>query len=188
MNRAEAYERDRKIFALVNAGATFTELAEKYGITRQRVSEIYSTFGTRKALVEPAKPKTGIQAAKNGLSMEDWRKYAKVGALRAFNEQRRNADIRGVGWELTIHEWWGLWEESGKWPERGRRRGEYVMARNGDVGPYKIGNVRIATVEENNQEAVDKRRAKAMKEKEDRDLQSLVVYDRIAQFERESSQ
>lgn len=142
----------------MNAGATFTELAEKYGLSRQRVSEIYATFGTRKAvdLVKP-KEKVGVQAAKSGLSMEEWRHYSRLGAIRAFNEQRRNAEARGVGWEITIHEWWGLWLESGKWAERGRGKGQYVMARTGDSGPYKIGNVRITTSDDNIQEAATRR-------------------------------
>lgn len=187
MNKKDSYERARKIFALVNAGATFTELAEKYGMSRQHVSEIYNTFGNRK---EPARSVVGIQAAKNGLSMEDWRYFSRLGVLRSFNEQRRNAESRGIGWELTVHEWWRIWEESGKWAERGRGRGRYVMARTGDAGPYKAGNVRIATSDENMKEAAAVRRKVSQNLANDgaNDLCDDIACGKLAQFERDASQ
>src|SRR5437660_337438 len=55
---------------------------------------------------------------------------------------------------LTLEEWWKIWCDSGRWAERGCRRGQYVMSRPGDVGPYAAWNVRICTAAEN---AADRR-------------------------------
>jgi len=53
---------------------------------------------------------------------------------------------------MTFEEWSELWQASGKWKQRGRRRGQYVMARFGDRGPYEVSNVRICLVAENTNE------------------------------------
>lgn len=73
--------------------------------------------------------------------------------LHAYRRQRENAQKRGVEWKLTLAEWWQVWVTSGYWRERGRLGHQYCMARNGDVGPYAIDNVRIITNIENIREA-----------------------------------
>lgn len=69
--------------------------------------------------------------------------------LSIYNHQRLNARYRGIAWEISFPEWWCLWLESGKWEQRGKRIGQYVMSRLKDVGPYKIGNVEIVTCSKN---------------------------------------
>lgn len=66
-----------------------------------------------------------------------------------YKQQRDNAKARGIPWELTFPQWCEIWEESGHWDERGNFDEGYVMARNGDQGPYAVGNVRIARHVEN---------------------------------------
>jgi hypothetical protein len=74
-------------------------------------------------------------------------KYARTCAKQpfetAYKAQRYRASRRGVTFLLTFEEWTAIWLESGKWKQRGRRRGQYVMARFGDVGAYAVGNVCI---------------------------------------------
>jgi hypothetical protein len=70
-----------------------------------------------------------------------------------FLEQRSKAKQRGIAWQLPYWEWLQIWEESGHLPERGRRKGEFVMARNRDRGPYAAAKVRIIRVETNNYQA-----------------------------------
>lgn len=67
----------------------------------------------------------------------------------AYSRHRDNATQRGVSFELTFREWWLIWSVSGKWHSRGNRRGDYVMCRKGDVGPYALGNVYIGKFEHN---------------------------------------
>jgi hypothetical protein len=67
----------------------------------------------------------------------------------AYMKHRQDAKERGVPFLFTFEEWWGVWHASGKWPLRGLRKGQYVMARFGDKGGYEVGNVRICTSSEN---------------------------------------
>lgn len=71
-----------------------------------------------------------------------------VTPLRAFQHQRFRAGRRGIEWELTLAEWWAIWDASGHWHERGVGR-SYMMCRTGDLGPYAVGNVFIAPGVEN---------------------------------------
>ena len=73
--------------------------------------------------------------------------------LYAYTNHKSHAKRRKVPFLLTFEEWWSLWDASGKFTERGHKKGQYVMARFRDEGPYAIGNVRICTVEENHAEA-----------------------------------
>ena len=66
-----------------------------------------------------------------------------------YHRHKFNAKKRGVEFLLTFEEWWDIWQASGKWEQRGKGRGQYVMARSGDQGAYERGNVRICPVREN---------------------------------------
>jgi hypothetical protein len=70
-----------------------------------------------------------------------------------YKQQRWRALARGVAWELTFDQWMSIWDASGHFHERGKKAGQYVMARNGDVGPYSVSNVRICLFTENIAEA-----------------------------------
>src|SRR5258708_22481690 len=70
-----------------------------------------------------------------------------------FKEQKAQAKQRGIPFLFTFDEWRGYWLASGHVRERGVRRGQYVMSRPGDKGPYDVGNVSIIKVEQNSREA-----------------------------------
>jgi hypothetical protein len=72
---------------------------------------------------------------------------------QAYNLHRNNAKRRGIPFLLTFEQWNSIWRESGKWDQRGKRKGQYCMARHGDTGPYADGNVKITTKEENQAES-----------------------------------
>jgi len=71
---------------------------------------------------------------------------------RAFIKHRSVAKQRGIEFLFTFEEWIAIWRDSGRWTERGCRKGQYCMARFGDKGPYATGNVRICLVTENHVE------------------------------------
>src|SRR3990167_6073746 len=71
---------------------------------------------------------------------------------RKYKSHRARAMWAGIPFLLTFEEWWEIWQASGHWEERGRRKGQYCMARFGDKGGYEVGNVRICTTEENHAE------------------------------------
>ena len=88
------------------------------------------------------------------------RRLAEVHAWReanpemlAYTTHKHHAKLRGIPFLLTFEEWCAIWRESGKFAERGHCKGQYVMARAGDAGPYAVGNVRITTVSDNHAEA-----------------------------------
>lgn len=60
-----------------------------------------------------------------------------------YKQQKRNAKIRGIDWQLTYEQWCKIWADSGRWDQRGNWAEGYVMMRPGDVGPYAVGNVVI---------------------------------------------
>jgi hypothetical protein len=88
---------------------------------------------------------------------------------RKYKWQLNRAKDRGVPFLLSFEEWCDIWQSSGKWEQRGRLRGQYVMARFGDTGPYERSNVKICLVGENVAESnrdmdhPPERRAAAMK-------------------------
>ena len=71
-----------------------------------------------------------------------------LGVPIKFSTQRSRAKQRGILWEMNLLQWWTIWHRSGHWDERGPGAG-YVMCRTGDVGPYYVDNVFIATAREN---------------------------------------
>lgn len=58
-----------------------------------------------------------------------------------YEQHRRNAEKRGVLWELTFEEWCVIWAPH--WHERGPHQDEKVMCRTHDQGAYRADNVRI---------------------------------------------
>lgn len=168
-----AKERAAKMVALYKAGYTTIQIGEVYGITRERVRQLMTRhFGIRhgdggKSVIvaeSRAKRKAEKDAqcmAKFGCTHSQYQGVLRVGREMiasglsrertprgAYLAQKRNAAVRGIGWELTFWQWWTIWQESGHWEQRGRGSG-YVMCRKGDEGPYAVGNVFIATSIEN---------------------------------------
>jgi hypothetical protein len=70
-----------------------------------------------------------------------------------FLQHRHNAVTRGVEFKLTFDEWWKVWQDSGRWEQRGAGVGKYCMCRIGDVGPYSADNVFIGSFAQNTRDA-----------------------------------
>jgi len=71
---------------------------------------------------------------------------------KAYTECRFNAAARGHAWLLTLEQFTAIWKRSRRWPMRGRGRGKYVLARKGDRGAYRVGNVKVILFENNGAE------------------------------------
>jgi hypothetical protein len=90
---------------------------------------------------------------KNSEQHKAWSKaynatYSKT-PLAKYHVHRQDAKRRGIPFLMSFEEWWTVWQISGKWDERGPRKGQYVMARFGDAGAYERDNVKICPVREN---------------------------------------
>ena len=161
--------REQQMAALYKSGKTLQEIGDQFDITRERVRQLLTKyFGMRAAdggkhkCAEDKRMK--FEARRNARSLKTWGcnfdQYIELRDMkkptRNFASQRKNAAKRGIGWELNLWQWWSIWQQSGKWSQRGRGQG-YVMCRNEDVGPYAIGNVFIATARENSSEKKQKK-------------------------------
>jgi hypothetical protein len=147
-----ALHRD-KILLMWRGGQTLQQIGDSFGVTRERVRQLLRKWGET---VNTGGHK--VRAKQRGLArlaQRDSRYIARYGMshaqfkatpraiFMAFIRQRRTARSRGIGWNLTFAEWLAIWSTSGKLALRGRNKGQYVMARLRDAGPYAIGNVEI---------------------------------------------
>ncbi len=156
-------------------GQTLEQIGAQYGITRERVRQIMTKYhgirakdGGKTAVVRKAraafvKKRDGRMMKLWGCSYKQYREILKAPGrpTYSFSQQRKNAQQRGIGWELTLWQWWMCWQQSGHWAGRGRGRA-HQMCRLNDVGPYSVDNVYIASGTENMQDFwVNKRAADA---------------------------
>lgn len=80
-------------------------------------------------------------------------------ALRSYEGKRKGVHLRrdrtGIQLEmrLTFEQWLNIWLASGKILMRGVWKGQYCMARKGDLGHYEVGNVFIQLASENARDA-----------------------------------
>lgn len=150
------------IIELFKQGKTLREIGAMYSVTGERIRAILARHGVTgksggraariaKAKAEKAERREKAFIEKYGCTSEQFRdvcgSYGEVSrsAYRAFSQQQNSAAARGVEWKLKFWDWYSVWQESGKWEERGRGVGGYCMCRFGDEGAYELGNVYIDT-------------------------------------------
>lgn len=158
------------------AGLTLSEIGNEYGVSRERIRQILSLFGLSKLdggsstrsiikCQEISQKNKSKQEKKEqkifafyGCSVEFLEEMRgdgeyKKSPLQKYRRQKQSARSRGIDFNLTLHEWWDIWNESGHWSDMGLGKGKYHMCRICDAGAYEIGNVEIKTHEENSREA-----------------------------------
>jgi hypothetical protein len=165
-----------RMVELYKAGMTLAQIGEIYGVTRERARQRISKFGltridsgrTKSIEQKRAARSIAINARADARCLRTYGcTYSALESLlgekvcitknkatAAYRHQKNNADKRGIEFPITFPQWWGVWQKSGKWDERGR--GQYVMARNGDVGSYSVGNVYICTQSQNSKDSYNK--------------------------------
>lgn len=152
--------RRAEIADLYRQGKTLKEIGSIYGVTYQAIRKRLARMGIssddgggrfiinrRRSLAAAAKDEKYLR--RYGCTYSQFKSLTPFNAVRGFNDQKAGAAVRGIGWELNLWQWWTLWQNSGHWAERGRGRGKYAMCRHGDDGPYAVGNIYIATNEQN---------------------------------------
>ena len=161
---------------LYRAGQTLEQIGVLYGVSAERVRQVIKIshglngsnagahFLTRQKKQAKLRDKVVQAADRCGCTLEQWQEMHRVGAAMravgasntqtpfgAYRTQMFNSAKRGIAWEISLWDWWQVWDRSGKWSQRGRGSG-YVMSRHGDGGPYAVGNVCIKTNSENTAE------------------------------------
>jgi hypothetical protein len=168
--------------AKYRAGSTLAQVGAEFGISRERVRQIIAANGVgridggmavRSLQAIPDKvAKKQLKKARQeaywratwGMSLDDYKAVvAEHGSsshpsspLRKYIEHRNNAKKRRIAWNFTFVDWWRIWQESGKWEQRGRGPGYhgYVMARYGDADtPYSPDTVYICTQSQNSKDS-----------------------------------
>lgn len=178
MRRIFVSSRARKMGVLYSSSQTLEQIGERYGLTKERVRQILKKElglsgkdGSHSVQAEERRRekkrekdarREALSFKRYGCSYNQLQGIRKIGKkmmgegsgfcqtpIGAFRTQKSNARRRGIEWNLSFCEWWKIWQESGKWPERGLSKGGYVMARFGDVGPYSVGNVEFILATDN---------------------------------------
>lgn len=96
----------------------------------------------------------------------------------AYSNHQQRAIRSGIAFHFSFEEWVAWWtrELGPRWmKKRGCRLGQYVMARNGDTGPYRADNVRCITCSANNSEAAHARHSSVLTEDQVFEARSLYV-------------
>lgn len=158
---------DNQIAAMITdykAGKTLAEIGNTYGVSRQRIHQIFKREGvssegngsharTRARETAAAKARAARIMKSWGFTVQEYEAHvAEFGSstnydspMRKYIDQRRNSERQGVEWKFTFKSWWAMWVESGKWNERGR--GQYVLGREGNAStPMSPNTCRISTV------------------------------------------
>lgn len=165
-----------KLIDQYKQGRTLVSLGDEYGLTRERIRQILAKHGINrfdggmstqsifKSVEMAKKNKAKIALAEEKCSkyygcdldfknkLTDGYGYWEAPSMK-YKNQKRAAIRRGIAWELTLPQWWDIWQKSGHWNDRGLGSGKYVMARICDIGAYSIDNVAIITHNENSSEA-----------------------------------
>ena len=137
------------------------QLMKKQGLTRKdggQAVQMEKARPAREAAAQRLKDKAKVNARKRikrvyGCSYELWeelggrerkgRLYKPGTPISSFRGTRNQAELRNVKWTLTLEDWWGIWQKSGKWSQRGTKKEQYVMARINKKGLFSKANVRI---------------------------------------------
>lgn len=160
-------ERAKVMAEMYRSGQTLQAIGDQYSLTRERVRQIIASLGVTRLKggqhmastqrkIERAAKKDERYLVRYGctyaqfLSLQTKDKHKSIyrRPVRAFQQQRNTASLRGIEWKFLLWEWWQVWQQSGKWELRGRGQG-YCMARFNDTGPYAAGNVYICTIGQN---------------------------------------
>ena len=154
--------RTDDIVTAFRSGLTLHQVGEQHNITRERVRQILKKLGVPtteggarlRGQRREEKRASDVNARcyeKYGLTRAEWEMVGEPGR-RAYREQRRTSFYRGIKFTLTLAEWWAVWQQSGKWEQRGRGGKNYCMSRIKDEGGYVPYNVYITTGANNGRE------------------------------------
>jgi hypothetical protein len=156
---------------LFRGGKTLQEIGDMYNLSRERVRQLLKRNGldssgggmlVNSIDIKAKKAKEARERADNrsvriygcdkatfDRLMLGYKRSERGSPAMAWSSQRNNAKKRGIEWDLSFFDWMTIWNESGKWNERGLGIGKYCMARRMDSGGYSAGNVYITTCDDN---------------------------------------
>lgn len=139
------------------AGATMQDIGIKYGLTRERVRQIlrrkYQITGIDGGESEIARRRlAAVDAKKDVYSQKRWGcSYAEYVAILHhpdkptyfYTSDKRNWNRLYGHCDITLWQWWGLWQNSGHWSDRVAYPRRYRVSLVDPSGRCAINNVEI---------------------------------------------
>lgn len=160
--------RTDDMISMYRDGLSLEDIGSSFGVSRERVRQILHKYAGMTAKDGGAYIKMAAKRAERrrmreeqsyeryGCSRADMRGLRDIGKdmmdkghgyystpLGSFRSKRNNVIYNGGEWTLKVWEWWQVWVESGKWPEKGRGLGKYGMTRIDPAYGFVPGNVKI---------------------------------------------
>lgn len=159
--------RDHCMATMYQSGHTLKQIGQTFGVTPERVRQIIRPLGVTKhdggqAAVTRRKRERALAAreaaciAKKGCTLAQLAELRGIGRemmaagenrdrtpTMAFAHTRQYAKQLGTSWELTLWQWWTIWQESGRWEQRGLSSSAYMMRRIDKSLGYRLSNVEI---------------------------------------------
>lgn len=141
-------QRFNSMVAALKSGKSHAQIAEQFGLSRSRVSEIFKERNVVAAQVStPAKQAVKAKAAPAakakvprtmkawGMSREEYELHTGLhgcssnpgSPMHKYGAHKSNARRNGLEWQFNFKDWWRMWVESGRWDQRGP--GCFVLGR-----------------------------------------------------------
>ena len=170
--------RNERMADMYRQGVTLEKIGAQFSLTRERVRQILAKRGVAgddggkraqiamaggRAVDRKRTEKRRQQELLWGVSYDLLSALRSEGHTAAYRNHKNSAAARGIQFDLSLGQWWAIWQASGHAHERGRGKGKYCMSRMSDAGGYVLGNVHIQPCVENSRDAVKTWQGKAPK-------------------------
>lgn len=155
-----------------SAGESLQSIALGYNISRERVRQIIKRLGLNGSN-SGRRPNIHAEAVRKQVKREEQRRMIKKERLESryhcecelveklrnvypsgnknpidrFLMLGANCKRRNIYFDLTLAQWWSVWDQSGKWPECGVGKGKYAMVPIDRGLGYTEGNIEIVKFE-----------------------------------------
>lgn len=165
-----AGERNQLIITAYLAGEAMPSIAEAYGMTRQGVqlilkkngygskdggASIRSATRIKQEAASKHEKKETYCILKWGCTLDQWQLLRSVHPdfehtpIARFIQHRNNVAKKNISWSLSLWDWWSIWNESGKYHDRGRTKDSYCMVLKKNADSYEVSSVEIIKVADN---------------------------------------
>jgi hypothetical protein len=136
-------DRNVKILDQFAKGESMESIGRAFGISRQRIHQIINKHAT-------PQDREARSLASRGVGYEAYELEIKGMSIKARSEPilvywrfSRYVKGRGIPFKITFDLWWQLWQESGKWSQRGASANCYCLARKSKDFGFVPDNVEI---------------------------------------------
>jgi hypothetical protein len=153
--------KDAEIVEKYRVGRTLADIGKDYGVCRERIRQILKRNGVtgsqggvavqirtrHEKRLEKEVARWGCTYAEKQRIAKYWMERCGKDPRRDYVEHRANSAKRGIPFEFTFKQWMDAWGDN--YERMSIRNGGLVMCRYGDTGPYRVGNIYLASNSQN---------------------------------------